>query len=107
MSNSIFEEVDVKELINQFPYKLYGQRLMVYEKEVERVGGLYIPDTAKRDGEMRTNEGYVIAIGDEVTFCKLEDIVLYGRYSGAWQDVNGKRFRLMNQEDVLGKRKEI
>lgn len=107
MSNHVYEEVDVKEMINNFPYKLYGQRLMVYEKEVEKVSGLFIPEISKREGEMRTNEGYVIAVGDEVTFCKLEDIVLYGRFSGAWQDVDGKRFRLMNEEDLLAKRKEI
>jgi len=97
------EQVDVNELINQFPYKLYGQRVMAYEIEVETVSGLYVPETSKRDGEMRTNTGYVIGVGDEVTFCKPGDTVLFGRYSGAWQELEGKRYRLMNEEDLLAK----
>jgi len=98
------EQVDVKQLIDQFPYELYGQRVMAYEIEVETVSGLYVPEASKRDGEMRTNEGYVVAVGDEVTFCMPGDIILFGRYSGAWQELEGKRYRLMNQEDILAKR---
>lgn len=96
------EQVDVNELINLFPYKLYGQRVMAYEIEVETVSGLIVPESA-RAGEMRTNTGYVIGVGDEVTFCKPGDTVLFGRYSGAWQELEGKRYRLMNQEDLLAK----
>ncbi|MBT9169212.1 MAG: 10 kDa chaperonin [Syntrophomonadaceae bacterium] len=99
------ERVSVSELVRNFPYKLYSQRVVAYEIEIETVGGLYIPMESRRDGEMRTNEGYVIAVGDDVNFCKVGDIILYGRYSGAWQEVDGKRYRFMNEEDILAKRR--
>jgi len=100
------EDVDVKELIKVFPYVLFGQRVVVYEIEIEKVSGLFIPETSRREGEMRTNEGYVISVGEEVSFCKPGDTILYGRYSGAWQEISGKRYRIMNEEDILAIKKE-
>lgn len=97
-------DIDVQELIQNFPYTMYPQRIIVYEKVVERVGKIIIPETSQ-ESEMKTNEGYVIAIGEGVTFCLPGAIVLYGRYSGAWQIINDRRYRIMNEEDIIALRK--
>lgn len=102
----VMEKVDVKSLISTFPYTPYYGRLVVFELEIEQVSGIFVPESSRRDGEMRTNEGYVIAIGENVNFCKPNDIVLYGRFSGFWQEVNGRRYRIMNEEDVIALKRE-
>ncbi len=101
------EEVNIENLIADFPYTPFGQRVFAYELNVKSVGGIFIPETVRADGQMRTNEGIVVAIGREVTFCKPKDTILYGRFSGAWQEINGKRFRMMNEEDIIALKKEI
>lgn len=105
LANEVVVDIDVTKQIEEFPYEPYSQRLFVYEREVTKVGLIHIPESSQKDGEMRTSEGYVIATALDVTFCKPGDIILYGRYSGAWQLVNGQRYRVMNEEDILAIRR--
>lgn len=96
---------EIKSLIDIFNYKPYDTRIIVKEIEIEKIGAIFIPEHSRKDGEMKTNEGYVIAKGDGVSeFTNKGDIVLYARYSGAWQEINGIRYRVMNEEDILAKR---
>ena len=101
-----FKKVDVQGLIESFPIIPYGQRLYAVEKEVEQSGLIIVPDTAK-DKEMQTNEGWVVAVGPEVEFCQPGDEIVYARYSGAWIVVGGQKFRVMNEEDILGKKNDF
>ena len=103
MPRMIIKEVDVPGLIDSFPIIPYGSRLYVVEKEVEQVGMIIVAQTSK-DKEMQTNEGWVIAVGDEVEFCRPGDEIYYARYSGAWCTVGEQKFRVMNEEDILGKK---
>jgi co-chaperonin GroES (HSP10) len=96
------KEVDLEGVIRDFDLTLIGQKLVVVEKEVERMGSILIPDTAK-SRDLQTNEGWVVAVGEDVTFCSPRDVVYYGRYSGAWIDRDDVKFRIMNEEDLLGK----
>lgn len=105
MPRVILKEVDIPKVIEEFPVKPYGSRLYAVEKEVEQVGLIIVAPTT-RDKEMQTNEGWVIAIGDDVTFCHPGDDIYYARYSGAWCVVGEQKFRVMNEEDILGKKKE-
>ncbi len=105
LENEVEADADIQELIEEFPYEPYSQRLFVYEREVIKVGLIHIPESSQKDGEMRTSEGYVIATAKDVSFCNPKDIILYGRYSGAWQLVNGQRYRVMNEEDILAIRR--
>lgn len=99
--NLVETEIDVVNLIKSFNYTLYAGRLAVKEIEIEKTdSGLYIPENSK-DSEMKTNEGYVISIGAGVDFCKIADRVLYGRYSGAWFNMNGEKYRIMNERDLI------
>lgn len=106
LANEVEVDVDIKNLIEKFPYEPYPQRLFVYEREITKVGLIHIPESSQKDGEMRTSEGYVIATAHDARFCQPGDIILYGRYSGAWQLVNGQRFRVMNEEDIIAIRRK-
>ncbi len=105
MSTSVITtEFDLAKEISNFDIIPYNGRVYVVQEDIERVGGIYIPDSAKKDGEMQTNIGFVVGVGEGVDFCKVGDKLLYGKYSGAW--LFNKKYRVMNEEDVLGKFKD-
>lgn len=69
--------------------------------EEKTVGGIIIPDTAKE----KPLKGSVIAVGngtkDEEMVLKAEDAVLYGKYSGTEVELDGEKYLIMRQSDVL------
>ncbi len=93
--------VDVKKEINDFPLVPYRDRVYVIEDEVIKSRGIIIPPSSRKEGEMQTNMGFVVAIGEGVTFVEPGDRIFYARYSGAW--VMDMKYRVMNEEDILGR----
>ena len=69
--------------------------------ETKTVSGIIIPDTAKE----KPLKGTVIAVGngtkDEEMVLKAGDVVLYGKYAGTEIEVEGKKYLIMRQNDVL------
>lgn len=67
----------------------------------EKVGGIIIPDTAKE----KPMHGKVIAAGkgtkDEEMILKEGNEVLYGKYAGTEIELDGEKFLMMRQSDVL------
>ncbi len=65
------------------------------------VGGIIIPDTAKE----KPLRGYVKAVGngtkDEAMVVKEGDLVLYGKYAGTELEVDGVKYLMMRQSDIL------
>jgi co-chaperonin GroES (HSP10) len=88
-----------QEEIDTFYLVPFGYRLCVKEMKVDSYGGIYVPDDSK---EMRTNEGHIIAVGASVTTCNVGDRVLYGQFSGAWIGRGNQKYRIMNEDDLLG-----
>ena len=76
--------------------------LVVPAPAEEKIGGIIIPDTAKE----KPLRGVVKAVGqgtkDEAMFLKAGDQVLYGKYSGTEIELDGEKFLMMRQSDVLG-----
>lgn len=70
--------------------------------EEKTVGGIIIPDTAKE----KPLQGKVLAVGegtkDEKMILKEGDNVLYGKYSGTEVELDGEKYLIMRQSDVLG-----
>ncbi len=76
-------------------------------EEEKTKGGLIIPDTAKE----KPQEGRVVAVGKgkvnedgkviplEV---KVNDRVLFGKYSGSEINIDGEEHLIMREEDILG-----
>ena len=69
--------------------------------ETKTIGGIIIPDTAKE----KPLKGEVIAVGggtkDEAMILKAGDQVLYGKYSGQEIEIDGAKYLIMRQSDVL------
>ena len=67
----------------------------------EKVGGIIIPDTAKE----KPLKGKIVAAGqgtkDEEMVLKVGDIVLYGKYAGTEVELEGEKYLIMRQSDVL------
>ena len=71
--------------------------------EEKTVGGIIIPDSAKE----KPLRGEVLAVGngtkDEEMVLKAGDQVLYGKYAGTELELEGEKFLIMRQSDVLAK----
>ena len=69
--------------------------------EERTAGGLIIPDTAKE----KPLQGEVLAVGngtkDEEMTLKAGDRVLYGKYAGTEVELDGEKYMIMRQSDVL------
>ena len=67
----------------------------------EKIGGIIIPDTAKE----KPLHGIVKAAGhgtkDEEMILKEGDEVLYGKYSGTEIELEGTKYLIMRQSDVV------
>lgn len=89
--------------------KPLGDKILVkpIEKPEEKKGSIIIPDTAKE----KPQEGEIIAIGrgkvneegkilpHEV---KVGDRVLFGKYAGTEVTIDGEKYLIMSEEDILG-----
>ena len=69
--------------------------------EEKTIGGILIPDSAKE----KPLKGKVIAIGngtkDEEMVVKPDDTVLYGKYAGTEIELDGEKYLIMKQSDIL------
>lgn len=69
--------------------------------EEKTVNGIIIPDSAKE----KPLKGEVIAAGngtkDEEMVLKKGDTVLYGKYAGTEIELEGEKYLIMRQNDVL------
>ena len=88
--------------------KPLGDRVLVEAVEEQEVkqGGIIIPDSAKE----KPSEAKVVALGtgksDEdgkkVAFeVKVGDVVLVSKYGGTEIKVDGKEYKILNQDDIL------
>ena len=87
--------------------KPLGSRVLIEPLEAEEVtkSGIIIPDSAKEE----RSEGKVIAIGSglvdgkEYKFSvKVGDKVLYGKYSGEEVKIEGKDYKVVKEDEILG-----
>ncbi len=77
------------------------------EEEEKSKGGIIIPDTAKE----KPQEGKVVAVGKgklnddgKITplDVKVNDLILFGKYSGTEINVDGEEHLIMREDDILG-----
>ena len=83
--------------------KPLADRVLVKTEKTESktAGGIIIPDTAKE----KPLNGKIVAVGegtkDEKMILKEGDNVLYGKYSGTEIELDGEKYLMMRQSDVL------
>ena len=77
------------------------------EEEEKSKGGIIIPDTAKE----KPQEGKVVAVGkgkvnDDGKLTpldvKVNDRILFGKYSGTEINIDGEEHLIMREDDILG-----
>jgi len=77
------------------------------EEEEKSKGGIIIPDTAKE----KPQEGKVVAVGkgkvnDDGKIVpldvKVNDRILFGKYSGSEINIDGEEHLIMREDDILG-----
>lgn len=79
-----------------------GARILVkpLEQESKTATGLYIPDTAKE----KPQTGVVVAVGDDEDIkLKVNDKILFAKYSGTEIKLGGDDYLIMECGDVLAK----
>ena len=83
--------------------KPLADRVLITPTPVEEVtaAGIIIPDTAKE----KPLRGTVVAIGngtkDEEMVVKAGDEVLFGKYAGSEVELEGTKYLIMRQSDIL------
>ena len=83
--------------------KPLADRVLVQPMAAEKtIGGIIIPDTASKEKPI---QGTVVAVGngtkDEEMVLKAGDNVLYGKYAGTEVELDGEKYLIMRQSDVL------
>jgi len=77
------------------------------EAEEKTTGGIYLPDTAKEKPQI----GKVIAVGPgkildngsrAAMSVKKGDEVIYGKYMGNDVEMDGKKYVILRESDILG-----
>tara|TARA_B100001250_G_C19625006_1_gene711137 strand:- start:387 stop:662 length:276 start_codon:yes stop_codon:yes gene_type:complete len=86
--------------------KPLGDRILVESLPAEeKVGGIYIPDTAQE----KPQKGKVVAVGpgnkENPVTLKVGEQILYGKYSGTEIKYEGHEYLIMREADVLAKYK--
>lgn len=83
--------------------KPLADRVLIQPTAAEEVtaSGIIIPDSAKE----KPLKGTVLAAGkgtkDEEMVVKEGDVVLYGKYAGTEIEVEGEKYLIMRQSDIL------
>lgn len=80
-----------------------GNRVLVerVEEPTKTPSGIIIPDNAKE----KPLEGKVLAIGPEVEeegHIKVDDRVVFAKYSGTEINLEGKEYLILQTDDILG-----
>lgn len=81
----------------------FGDYVAIKQQEALDVteGGIYLSDNSKE----RPAEGLVVAFGNDVRYdLSIDDVVIFGKYSGVEVSVGGVILLLMQEKHLLGKR---
>ncbi len=79
-----------------------GTRVLIQplEQESKTASGLLLPETAKE----KPQTGLIVAVGDDEEMkLKVNDKVLFAKYSGTEFKLDGSEYLLLESSDVLAK----
>ncbi len=77
-----------------------GKRVLVQRTEEAgtTASGIIIPDNAKE----KPSQGKVMAISSDVDNVKVNDVVVFGKYSGNEFEVDGEKYLIIDVDDLFG-----
>jgi chaperonin GroES len=81
-------------------FKPLGERVLVerVEEETKTASGIIIPDNAKE----KPSRGKVVAISNDVNNVKVDDIVVFAKYSGTELKLEAKEYLVIDVKEILG-----
>ena len=88
--------------MNDLKIQPMGARILIkpLEQESKTTSGLLLPETAKE----KPQTGLVVAIGDDEDIkLKVNDKVLFAKYTGTEFKLDGTEYLLMECSDILAK----
>jgi chaperonin GroES len=82
-------------------FKPLGDRVLVKVKEAETktASGIIIPDNASKE---KPTTATVVAVSGDVEDIKVDDTVMYGKYSGTEVSIDGEDYLVLETSDILG-----
>jgi len=85
--------------MSEVKIKPLGMRVLVkpVEAEAKTASGIIIPDSAQE----KQLQAKVIAVSDEVKEVKLNDTVLYAKFTGTEINSDGKDYLMLEISDIL------
>ncbi len=89
--------------MSELKIKPLADRVIIKPQEAEEKtkSGIIIPDSAKE----KPQKGTVVAVGpgtkDDKMEVKVNDVVLYGKYSGTEITIDRNDYLIMKQSDIL------
>ena len=77
-----------------------GKRVLIQRQEESNTtaSGIIIPDTVKE----KPFNGKVVAVSSEVETVAINDIVVFGKFSGAELTMEGTSYLVLEVDDILG-----
>ena len=90
-----------------------GWRILICVADLQEktAGGILLPEIAKHNERNLSSIGQIVAVGDlawrrpdlgvEHPWAAEGDWVVFGRYAGSRIEVEGREYRLMNDEEIL------
>ena len=86
-------------------FRPLGNRILVSLKKEEKVGAIYVPDTAQQEG----NQGTVKAVGPGAmvngklvpTTLKVGDVVILPKFGGQTLKMDKEEYTIISEEDIL------
>ena len=78
-----------------------GDRVLVkvQEAETKTASGIIIPDNASKE---KPTIATVVAVSSEVEDIKVDDKVMYGKYSGTEISIENEDYLVLETSDILG-----
>ena len=94
------------EPMNNPAFRPFGKRVLVLpkEKKAQEVNvGDYTIETQK-DLHEKPAEGTVIVVGRECIECVKDQVVLFGKFAGYEQTIEGVEYLILQESEILGEK---
>jgi chaperonin GroES len=78
--------------------KPLGNRLTLKAEQEEKVGSVFLPETAIQ----KTYRGTVLSVGEDVKKLNAGDVVYYSKFGGTPIEFEGEKIWMLCEDDILG-----
>lgn len=82
-------------------FKPLGKRVLVQlpEEKKQTDSGIFLPESSQKDAPIQAK---VVAVGVDIKDIKVDDEVVYTKYSGTDLNLDGIDYLILEDKDILG-----